>query len=80
MLFQNYRELRGLTRAQAAAELKTNRVTVYRWEQGTMAPSPHSIRKVWAWSKGAVSAGDMLQPFNDRHTPASVAAKIKGAA
>lgn len=67
MLFQKYRELRGLSRAQAAAELKTNRVTVYRWEQGLSAPSWASIRQVADWSQGAVTTDDMLRPFNNRH-------------
>lgn len=67
MLFQKYRELRGLSRAQAAAELKTNRVTVYRWEQGHTAPSWSAIRKVSDWSDGAVTTDDMLRPFHDRH-------------
>lgn len=66
MLFQKYRELRGLSRAQAAAELKTSRVTVYRWELGQIAPSPSTIRKVREWSQGAVTGDDMLAPHQQR--------------
>jgi transcriptional regulator with XRE-family HTH domain len=80
MLFQKYRELRGLSRAEAAAELKTNRSTIFRWEEGLQAPSPRAIRQVRDWSQGAVSGDDMLAPFNQRHTPASTLAVIKGVA
>lgn len=57
----DYRKLMGLSRAKAAAQLNTTGVTLYRYETGRMAPSPKAMARIKHWSKGAVSADDLLK-------------------
>ena len=60
MTLQDYRKLAGLSRAKAAAALGVTSVTVYRWETGRVTPSVDAIRRIQVWSKGAVTANDLL--------------------
>ena len=56
----DYRKLMGLSRAKAAAQLNTTGVTVYRYETGRIAPSAKAMTRIFAWSKGAVTANDLI--------------------
>lgn len=66
MKLADYRKLLGLSRAAFARQVGTTGVTVYRWETGRMAASPASIRAVWAATQGAVTADELLAPFQAR--------------
>lgn len=60
MKLQDYRKLLGLSRAKAAAQLNTTGVTIYRYETGRMLPSTKAMTRIKHWSKGAVTADDLL--------------------
>lgn len=66
MRLQDYRKLVGLSRAAMAARIGTTGVTIYRWETGRMAPSPAAIQRVRTATHNAVTADDMLAPYNER--------------
>lgn len=59
MKLEEYRKLRRLTREQAAKELDVDPATLWRWEKGR-TPRPEHIRRIWAWSMGAVTAADLV--------------------
>lgn len=58
MKLENYRELRGLSRAAFGKLVGVNWVTVYRWETGRCMPKPAMIKRIWASTQGAVTADD----------------------
>ena len=60
MRLTDYRKLRRLSRAKAAADLKVSQQTVWRWETGRTMPGPVKLRAIAAWSAGAVTANDFV--------------------
>jgi transcriptional regulator with XRE-family HTH domain len=60
MTLKQFRELRGLRSGDAARELGVTYVQYWRWENGKTIPEPHNMRKISEWSKGAVSANDLV--------------------
>jgi DNA-binding XRE family transcriptional regulator len=61
MKLQEYRKLRGLSRAAFGKLVGANWVTVYRWETGRSMPKPAMIQRIWANTQGAVTADDHHQ-------------------
>lgn len=60
MRLEDYRKLRGLTGSEAAEELEVDQATYWRWEVGKATPTTANIRKIREWSKGAVTADDLV--------------------
>lgn len=60
MRLQQYRELRNITRQQAADEMGVDQSAVWRWEKGKAIPMPKQIMLISEWSHGVVTANDFI--------------------
>jgi transcriptional regulator with XRE-family HTH domain len=61
MKLKHYRtKIAKLSRAKAAAELGCDQVQLWRWETGRSVPTPGNIHAIIAWSKGKVTANELL--------------------
>ena len=67
MTLKEYYRARGITEADAAKELGFKYHTFYQWVSGTRIPRPAAMRKIVAWSGGAVLPGDFYR--HDDETP-----------
>ena len=55
---RNFRDSRGFSRADLAAELGVTPITLYRWETGSTRPSPLAAAKLHTLGFGAVATAD----------------------
>ena len=60
MLLQDYRNSLKLSREKAGKALGVSGITVWRWETGRSMPEKPQLQKIAKWSKGKVTANDML--------------------
>jgi transcriptional regulator with XRE-family HTH domain len=60
MLLKDYRKLARLTRQQTGDALGVTGITIWRWETGRAMPGTETLLKIKEWSKGAVTADDVL--------------------
>lgn len=61
MKLQQYRELRQLTRQEAADELGVTKTAYWRWENGQSVPTADRLRQIAKWSEGAVTPNDFVR-------------------
>jgi transcriptional regulator with XRE-family HTH domain len=62
MKLKDYRNSQALSRAKAAEQLKVHDVQLWRWETGRSVPTPENILAIIKWSRGAVTAEELLAP------------------
>jgi DNA-binding XRE family transcriptional regulator len=58
MKLQDYRKLRGISRAKFGQLVGATGIQVWRWETGRCMPKPAMIQRIWANTQGAVTADD----------------------
>lgn len=67
MKLLDYRILKNLSRRQAAQELKTSQMSIWRWETGRFMPSAEMMASIQSWSKDAVTPNDHAAAVNERN-------------
>ena len=60
MKLKDYRALIKISRAKAGAALGVTGLSIWRWETGRCMPGGEMLAKIKTWSKGAVTADDVL--------------------
>lgn len=82
----NFRNSRGLSRVDLAADLGVTPITLYRWETGSTRPSPLAAEKLHRLGFGAVAAADTnaetvprLKTRTSRKCTADAAAELRDA-
>lgn len=58
MKLQDYRKLRGISRARFGALVGITGIQIWRIETGRSFPTPPNIKKIWIETGGAVTAND----------------------
>jgi transcriptional regulator with XRE-family HTH domain len=61
MKLKQYREAMNISAKDAARDLSTSTVTLWRWETGKSIPDIESMRLIAKWSKGTVTANDFYE-------------------
>ena len=61
MKLKQYREAMNISAKDAARDLSTTTVTLWRWETGKSIPDVYSMRQIVKWSKGTVTANDFYE-------------------
>lgn len=61
MIIKEYRETKGISQVQAAAELEVSIDVYVSWEARKRIPRPENMKKIIAWSGGKVQPNDFYE-------------------
>jgi transcriptional regulator with XRE-family HTH domain len=61
MRLSKWMEREGVTAAQFAADLGASRDGVHKWMQRQRVPRPEHLRKIYDYTKGAVTPTDFVE-------------------
>lgn len=78
MKLQDYRKLRGLSRAGLGLLVGVTGIQIWRIETGRSMPRPVTVRSIYEESNGAVTADDHSRAFEECR--AAMAGKQEGGA